>query len=80
MPMISDRWSSHFKWRGVGEISPEEREKLRSIVKRAHASGRRVRFWATPEEPALWNELLSAGVDHINTDQLSALRQFLSER
>ena len=80
MPLISDRWSSHFSWRGVGEIPADQREKLQSIVARAHAAGRRVRFWATPEEPNLWSELLSAGVDHINTDQLDALRQHLSEQ
>jgi hypothetical protein len=80
MPLISDRWSSHFGWRGVGEFPADEREKLQSIVARAHAAGRRVRFWATPEEPKLWKELLSAGVDHINTDQLDALRQYLAEQ
>ena len=27
----------------------DERKKLRDIVTKAHGSGRRVRFWATPE-------------------------------
>jgi hypothetical protein len=80
MPLISDRWTSHFRWRGVGEFPPAEREKLRSIVKRAHTAGRRVRFWATPEDPNVWRELLAAGVDHINTDQLDRLREFLLQR
>ncbi len=78
MPLISDRWSSHFRWRGEGDIPPQEREKLRSIVRRAHESGRRVRFWATPESESLWRELIAAGVDHINTDQLDRLQGFLS--
>ncbi len=77
MPLISDRWTSHFRWRGTGDFPSTERDKLRSIVDRAHAAGRRVRFWATPEEPRLWQELLAAGVDHINTDQLDSLREFL---
>jgi hypothetical protein len=77
MPLISDRWSSHFGWRGEGDIPPEERKKLRSIVRRAHQSGRRVRFWATPESESLWRELIAAGVDHINTDQLDRLQAFL---
>lgn len=80
MPLISDRWTSHFRWRGVGEFPPAERDKLRSIVQRAHASGRRVRFWATPESPAVWRELVNAGVDHINTDDLDRLRDFLLDR
>ena len=80
MPLISDRWTSHFRWRGIGEFPTEEREKLRSIVERAHAAGRRVRFWATPENAQLWRELATAGVDHINTDQLDSLRDFLLDR
>ena len=28
MPMISDRWSSHFRWRGEGEFPEGERKKL----------------------------------------------------
>ena len=77
MPLISDRWTSHFRWRGVGEFPAAERDKLRTIVNRAHAAGRRVRFWATPESPMLWRELLAARVDHINTDELDSLREFL---
>ncbi|MEM9658224.1 MAG: phosphatidylinositol-specific phospholipase C/glycerophosphodiester phosphodiesterase family protein [Planctomycetota bacterium] len=77
MPLISDRWTSHFDWQGVGPIPTDQREKLQSIVAKAHAAGRRVRFWATPETPELWRELSTAGVDHINTDQLDALRSFL---
>lgn len=78
LPLISDRWTSHFRWRGEGEFPKSERERLHAIVKRAHAAGRRVRFWATPEKPAVWRELLQATVDHINTDQLSRLQAFLS--
>ena len=77
MPLISDRWSSHFKWRGRGEMPEYEQEKLKRIVDVAHRAGRRVRFWATPEKPRVWQVLLDAGVDHVNTDQLEELRAFL---
>ncbi len=40
--------------------------------------GRRVRFWATPERVAIWNELHAAGVDLINTDDLAGLAKFLN--
>ncbi len=80
MPLISDRWTSHFKYRGQGTMSEAERTKLRSIVKQAHAAGRRVRFWATPESEAVWRELVAADVDHINTDQLERLSAFLKRQ
>ncbi len=77
LPLISDRWTLHFTWRGDGEFPPAEREKLHALVKQAHAAGRRVRFWATPENAEVWTELVTAGVDHINTDRLDDLRDFL---
>lgn len=80
MPLISDRWTSHFKYRGKGSMSEAERTKLRTIVKQAHAAGRRVRFWATPESEAVWRELVAADVDHINTDQLERLSAFLKRQ
>ncbi len=79
LPLISDNWSKHFKWKGEGEMPAEERQKLQAIVKQAHAVGRSVRFWATPEKVAVWRELQAAGVDLINTDDLPGLRRFLSE-
>src|SRR5689334_19827008 len=70
MPMISDNWSKSFTWRGNGPMPQQEQAKLQSIVKQAHAAGRVVRFWETPENEAVWRELRAAGVDLINTDQL----------
>jgi hypothetical protein len=78
MPMISDNWTKQFDWNGSGPIPENERTKLREIVKKAHASGRVVRFWATPEDETVWRELRSAGVDLINTDELDRLAAFLN--
>jgi len=80
MPMISDRWPTHFRWRGQGSFPAQEREHLRRVVEQAHAAGRRIRFWATPELPVVWDVLLAAGVDHINTDQLIKLRMHLNNQ
>ncbi|HZG70133.1 MAG TPA: hypothetical protein VEY51_01230, partial [Chondromyces sp.] len=84
MPVISDNWNNHFKWMGIGEMPEAEREKLHSIVSIAHANDQQVRFWATPDMPlpqreAIWQELLKAGVDFINTDDLEGLQEFLME-
>ncbi len=82
IPMISDNWRNHFKWNGTGEMPAKERDRLREIVQKVHEKGRLVRFWATPDNSSLaretlWRELLSAGVDLLNTDDLEGLRQFL---
>lgn len=82
MPLVSDNWTKNFTWQGIGPIPAAEREKLHRIVEQAHDAGYRVRFWATPDvagpaRDAVWRELIAAGVDHINTDDLAGLRQFL---
>jgi hypothetical protein len=84
MPLVSDNWTRNFTWQGEGQMPADERRKLHRIVDEAHDAGYRVRFWATPDQPgpareALWSELLEAGVDHINTDDLGGLQAFLEQ-
>jgi glycerophosphoryl diester phosphodiesterase family protein len=79
IPWISTSWGSVFRWKGEGLMSSAERNKLKDFVVKAHRHGRKVRFWATPERPELWKELLAADVDFINTDRLVELRRFLLE-
>lgn len=81
IPLVSDNWTNLFGWTGVGAIPEAEHEKLQNFVTTAHQRGRRVRFWATPEDratrEAVWSALLEAGVDYINTDDLAGLQTFL---
>jgi hypothetical protein len=80
LPWVSANWGLVFRWRGAGPMPEAERKKLREHVAKAHRRGRLVRFWATPESPAVWRELLDAGVDLINTDKLDELQKFLLAR
>lgn len=62
-------------------VAQNNGSKLRSIVATVHSHGQRVRFWETPEvspqREAVWQELLAARVDYIDTDHLDALESFL---
>ena len=80
VPWVSARWGSLFRWQGDGPMPEGERKQLREFVRKAHAHGRLVRFWATPEKPAVWKELRASGVDLINTDRLAELQSFLGEK
>ncbi|MEV6857365.1 phosphatidylinositol-specific phospholipase C/glycerophosphodiester phosphodiesterase family protein [Streptomyces microflavus] len=84
-PLISANWTQTFGWLGAGPFPRAERDRLRTLVAAAHREGRRIRFWATPDLPgpereAVWSELLAAGVDHLNTDDLAGLERFLRAR
>ncbi|MBN1348871.1 phosphatidylinositol-specific phospholipase C/glycerophosphodiester phosphodiesterase family protein [candidate division KSB1 bacterium] len=83
-PLISDSWTSAFKWRGVGQMPEAESDRLNEIVETAHARNQRIRFWSTPDDSSaarerVWQKLISADVDLISTDDLRGLRQFLLE-
>jgi len=85
MPLISDRWTKYFSWMGKGNMPEKERTQLESYVRHAHENGQLIRFWATPDKPGkeretVWSELLEAGVDLVNTDDLGGLRAFLLRR
>jgi len=77
IPWVSSNWGTVFKWRGDGAMPPEELVRLKQIVAKAHQQGRRVRFWGAPDNPGFWAFLRDAGVDLINTDDLSGLEKFL---
>jgi hypothetical protein len=77
VPLISEDWKHLFKWRGVGEFPIEERQQLRDLVSKAHSQERKVRFWGTPDNPEIWQQLYDAHVDLLNADDLAGLRKFL---
>ena len=79
MPLVSDDWKKITSWRGRGAPPQSVRRRLASAVARAHAQGRRLRFWNTPDVPVVWRLLVRSGVDLIGADDLDALRRSLSE-
>lgn len=69
--MISDNFQSYSRWDGLGDLSSEDRDKLKRVVKRAHSDNKPFRFWAAPDTPNSWKQLRKLGVDIINTDKVS---------
>lgn len=78
-PMVSADWRSLFTWRG-GRMDPRQRARLDGLVRKAHERGRKVRFWAIPDDEEGWRMMLESGVDHINTDKVEELKDFLLDR
>jgi len=76
--MASCKYSKLLSWDGKGPIPVWQERRLRNFVAMAHRLGSKVRLWASPEKKVVWDELLSCGVDLINTDHLSTLRDYLS--
>ena len=80
MPLVSDSWERITKWKGTGPAPDNVRPDVGRAVARAHAQGQQLRFWGTPDTPAVWQLLRDAGVDLIGADDLDALRDFLASQ
>lgn len=68
--MFSPCFRTFSKWNGRGPMPEKEKELIREQVRRAHAVGKLIRFWAVPDTPLAWNTLLDLGVDYVNTDHV----------
>lgn len=79
-PIASCRYSKLLSGNGEGSLSEAEKDNLRRYVQLAHQHGKVVRLWASPENTLIWKELLSCGVDLINTNKLEELKTFLLNR
>ncbi|GAB4026928.1 histidinol-phosphatase [Spirosoma koreense] len=77
MPLISDAYQNQLNWRGRGDMPADEFQKLRQLADRVHREGKKLRLWASPEDPVVWAKLREAGVDVLNTDQLELVREFI---
>ncbi|MCH5597166.1 hypothetical protein [Niabella ginsengisoli] len=53
------------------------RKNLRSCCKKAHETGKPIRFWGAPDNAHAWNFFKKLGVDYINTDHIEELAGFL---
>jgi glycerophosphoryl diester phosphodiesterase len=85
MPMVSVRWGDLFRWRGTGAMPAAELATMQALVEAAHAQGRRIRFFDTPDRTAadranVWQAELAAGVDLLNVDDLAMGQAFLLEQ
>lgn len=86
-PPADDRWTAYaldfgqyVDWNGSDPLPAEEGERISCIVNRAHALGRTVRFYGTPDRREVWDALLDRGADFINTDDLKGLHDALTAR
>ncbi|GAB4185499.1 MAG: phosphatidylinositol-specific phospholipase C/glycerophosphodiester phosphodiesterase family protein [Thermoflexibacter sp.] len=77
MPVISENYTKIFKWKGSGQMPQEEVEKLKNLTTKTNQQGKKLRFWASPENENVWKTLMENNVGLIGTDQLERLSRFL---
>lgn len=78
--LISQDFTRYTRWNGKGLIVKKERTNIQEVIRQVHQQGKKIRFWATPDNINTWKTLMNLGVDYINTDQIAPLGEFLSRR
>lgn len=78
--LISQAFPYYTRWNGKGLIVKKERARIQAVIQQVHRQGKKIRFWATPDNINTWKTLMNMGVDYINTDQIAALGHFLKQR
>ncbi len=80
MPVVSQNILNYTLWRGRGDMRKADQDRIKGLVERTHAEGKKLRFWAAPDNKEAWEKLLELGVDLINTDKLAELSAFMKSR
>jgi alkaline phosphatase len=75
--LFSQDFRNYSSWRGEGALQVSERKKIENAVTKAHSFNKPIRFWAAPDLPNAWHQLMRLNVDYINTDKIQELSSFL---
>ena len=76
--MVSHSFRSFASWNGKDQLPAPAASRLREVITKAHAMGKPIRFWATPDTDTSWRTLHQMGVDYINTDKVDECTLFFN--
>lgn len=77
--LLSDDFNNYSNWNGEGKLPVADSQKLVRLISKAHGFKKRVRFWAIPDQPNAWRQMIQLGVDYINTDHVAELSAYLRD-
>ena len=74
--LISDNFETYSHWKGDGALPNKDQTEIKKLIYAAHAINKPFRFWGTPDNPNVWEQLKLAGTDVINTDKIADCTQY----
>lgn len=76
--LVSLPFYSYSKWNGRDTMAVAEVEVIKNLIEKVHATGKPIRFWATPDTQTAWKFFRDLGVDFINTDSPFSCNDYLN--
>jgi alkaline phosphatase len=78
--LVSLSFERYSSWKG-GDVLPEKDKNLVShVIDSVHHAGKKIRFWAAPDNENSWITQMKLGVDLIGTDKIEQLSEFLKKQ
>lgn len=78
--LVSLSFERYSRWNGEGVLPKKDKDTLLHVIDTVHASGKKIRFWAAPDNENSWKTQMKLGVDLIGTDKIQALSNFLEKK
>jgi alkaline phosphatase len=78
--LISQSFYKYTRWNGKGVLIEKDKKAIESVINQVHRQGKKIRFWATPDQINTWKMLMNLGIDFINTDHVEDLGAYLRNR
>ena len=77
--LVSLSFERYSRWNGEGDIPDSDKKVLTNVIDSVHHAGKKIRFWAAPDNEKSWLTQMKLDVDLIGTDKLQALSAFLTK-
>lgn len=75
--LVSLSFERYSSWNGQGKIFDKDKKLLLHTIDSVHHAGKKIRFWAAPDNENSWMTQIKLGVDLIGTDKIQELSEFL---
>jgi alkaline phosphatase len=73
--LISDSYANYL----IKGTQKPDTARMRKAVQAAHSMGKPFRFWAHPDNPEGWMNMIKIGADFLNTDHIDLLADFMKQ-
>ncbi|HEU5052704.1 MAG TPA: phosphatidylinositol-specific phospholipase C/glycerophosphodiester phosphodiesterase family protein [Hanamia sp.] len=78
--LVSLSFQRYSHWNGEGNLPDSDRKVLTHVIDSVHSAGKKIRFWAAPDNENSWVTQMKLGADIIGTDKIQELAAFLGKQ
>lgn len=79
LALISDSFARYSKWNGRGDMAADDIAKIEQVRDAAHAQGKRLRLWGSPDNANAWATFIRLNIDVINSDHPQDAVKYVSQ-